>query len=92
MDSAALDPDRVATALLDNYRRDNPAEPAALSPLQAAQIAHSTACERADGAALALQQAQAEMQQAVEAVRKAGARVANLRAVGADAPAEGALP
>jgi len=53
----------------------------ALTVLQQAQIAHSAACERADVAALALQAAQAEMQQAVEAVRKAASRVANLRAV-----------
>jgi hypothetical protein len=60
------------------------AEPT-LSALNQAQIAHSLACERADVAAVELQQAQAEMQAAVEAVRREASRVANLRAVAAQA-------
>ncbi len=54
-----------------------------LTTLQQAQIAHSEAAERCHAAALYLQQAQQEMQQAHEAERKAASRVANLRAVAA---------
>lgn len=52
-----------------------------LTVLQQAQVAHSLACERAAAAAVVLQAAQAEMEQAIQAVRQAAGRVANLRAV-----------
>jgi hypothetical protein len=52
-----------------------------ISPLQQAQIAHSEAAERCHTAILALTQAQAEMEAASKAERKAICRVVNLRAV-----------